>query len=422
MARKNYSDEFRRQAVDLYESTPGATVRGIADDLGVERGTLRHWLGLYGTGKKTAADGTPTASPLKPAQPEPSPAVKEETDEQQIARLQARVNELEAERTKLTTEREILRSAAKYFAGGDELVSRFQFVADHSGTFEVKRLCELVEIERSSYYAWKAGAPARAARAAADAELAEKIRTIHNQDNTVGAPRITAELNDAVAAGERVNHKRVARVMREHGIRGYRKRRRVRTTIPEPSGQKVPDLLKRDFTAQAPNQRYVGDITYLPLADGQNLYLATVIDCYSRRLVGWSLADHMRTSLVEDALTSAAATRGGGRALAGAIFHSDHGSVYTSKDYARLCARLGVTQSMGAVGTSADNSLAESFNATLKREVLQDENVWPDEATCRRQVFRWIVRYNTRRRHSWCRYQSPSTYETHHTATLAPAA
>ncbi len=301
-------------------------------------------------------------------------------------------------------------------------MSRFQFVADHSGTFEVKRLCELVEIERSSYYAWKAGAPARAARAAADAELAEKIRTIHNQDNTVGAPRITAELNDAVAAGERVNHKRVARVMREHGIRGYRKRRRVRTTIPEPSGQKVPDLLKRDFTAQAPNQRYVGDITYLPLADGQNLYLATVIDCYSRRLVGWSLADHMRTSLVEDALTSAAATRGGGRALAGAIFHSDHGSVYTSKDYARLCARLGVTQSMGAVGTSADNSLAESFNATLKREVLQDENVWPDEATCRRQVFRWIVRYNTRRRHSWCRYQSPSTYETHHTATLAPAA
>ncbi len=118
MARKNYSDEFRRQAVDLYESTPGATVRGIAEDLGVERGTLRHWLGLYGTGKKTAADGTPTASPLKPAQPEASaPAAREETDEQQIARLRARVNELEAERTKLTTEREILRSAAKYFAG-----------------------------------------------------------------------------------------------------------------------------------------------------------------------------------------------------------------------------------------------------------------------------------------------------------------
>jgi transposase InsO family protein len=302
-------------------------------------------------------------------------------------------------------------------------VSRFQFVADHQDAFEVKRLCELVEVERSSYYAWVKGAPARAGRAAADTVLAAKIRAIHIDDNTIGAPRATAELNDGVPAGERVNHKRVARVMREHGIRGYQKRRRVKTTIPEPSGQKVPDLLKRDFTAQAPNQRYVGDITYLPLADGQNLYLATVIDCFSRRLVGWSIADHMRTSLVEDALQAAATTRGSStNGLTGTIFHSDHGSVYTSKDYAKLCADLGVTQSMGAVGTSADNALAESFNATLKREVLQDAACWPDEGSCRRQVFRWLVRYNTRRRHSWCRYQSPSTYESLHAATLRSAA
>lgn len=140
-------------------------------------------------------------------------------------------------------------------------MSRFQFVTDHRGAFEVKRLCELVEVEPSSYYAWKAGAPARTARAAADAELAEKIRAIHARDNTVGRPRVTAELNDAGTTEERVNHKRVARVMREHGIRGYRKRRRVRTTIPELSGQKAPDLFERDFTAKAPNQRYVGDIT-----------------------------------------------------------------------------------------------------------------------------------------------------------------
>lgn len=302
-------------------------------------------------------------------------------------------------------------------------MSRFQFVADNSATFAdrggVKRLCELVEIERSSYYAWKAGAPARAARAEADAALAERIRAVHGEDNTQGAPRITAELNDSVPSDERVNHKRVARVMRLVGIRGYVKRRRVRTTIPEPSGQKVPDLLNRDFTAPAPNQRYVGDITYLPLADGTNLYLATVIDCCSRRLAGWAVADHMRTELVEDALKAAAAARG---SLAGAVFHSDHGSVYTSKDYAKLCARLGVTQSMGAVGSSADNALAESFNATLKREVLQDAATWPDETTCRRQVFRWLVRYNTRRRHSWCGYLSPSTYEAHRAATLPTAA
>jgi transposase InsO family protein len=298
-------------------------------------------------------------------------------------------------------------------------VSRFQFVADHSDTFEVKRLCDLVEVERSSYYAWKAAGPGRAARAAADAALAEKIRSIHTEDNTVGAPRATAELNDGVPAGERVNHKRVARVMREHGIRGYQKRRRVRTTIPEPSGQKVPDLLGRDFTAEAPNRRYVGDITYLPLADGSNLYLATVIDCYSRRVAGWAVADHMRVELVTDALQAAKSTRG---SLVGAVFHSDHGSVYTSKTYATLCAELGVVQSMGAVGTSADNALAESFNATLKREVLQDNACWTDETTCRRQVFKWLVRYNNRRRHSWCRYQSPVAYETGHAATLPSAA
>ncbi len=286
-------------------------------------------------------------------------------------------------------------------------MTRFQFVADHQHAFEVKRLCEVIDIERSSFYAWKAAEPVRAARAEADAELAEKIRAIHAQDNTIGAPRATAELNDGVAPAERVNRKRVARVMRTHGLRGYQRKRRVRTTIPEPSGQKVPDLLKRDFTAEAPNRKYVGDITYLPIADGTNLYLATVIDCYSRRVVGWAVANHMRVELVEDALKAAAATRG---SLSGAIFHSDHGSVYTSKDYAKLCADLGVTQSMGAVGSSADNALAESFNATLKREVLQDANAWPDDASCRRQVFRWLVRYNNRRRHSWCRYQSPLAY------------
>jgi transposase InsO family protein len=280
----------------------------------------------------------------------------------------------------------------------------------------VKRLCQIVEINRSSFYAWQNAATTRAERAAADAELVGRIRAVHDDDNTCGVPRITAELNDNTPDGERVNHKRVARVMRENGIAGYRRRRRVRTTIPEPADRKVRDLLKRDFTAPVPNQRYVGDITYLPLSDGENLYLATVIDCYSRRLVGWAVADHMRTELVEEALKAAQTTRG---SLAGAIFHSDHGSVYTSAAYARLCADHGVTQSMGAVGTSADNSLAESFNATLKREILQDQNCWPDDAVCRRQVFRWIVRYNTRRRHSYCSHTSPTTYETNATFPLA---
>ena len=299
-------------------------------------------------------------------------------------------------------------------------MSRFQFVADHLHAFEVKWLCAVMSIARSSFYAWLAGADGRAARQAADQVLAERIRVVHDEDNTYGAPRITAELNDGVPEGERVNHKRVARVMRTNGIAGYRRRRRVTTTVADPANQKVPDLLKRDFTATQINTRYVGDITYLPLATGGNLYLATVIDCCSRRVAGWAIAEHMRTELVEDALNAAAALRG---SLAGAVFHADHGSQYTSKDFAKLCKSLAVTQSMGGVGSSADNALAESFNATLKREILQDRACWPDAATCRREVFRWLARYNTRRRHSRCRHSSPATYErTLTTATLPEAA
>src|SRR5690606_26507659 len=132
-------------------------------------------------------------------------------------------------------------------------------------------------------------------------------------------------LNDGAPAGERVNHKHVARVMRAEGIRGYVKKARVRTTIPEPSGQKVPDLLKRDFTAKAVNERHVGDITYLPIGDGTNLYLATVIDCYSRRLAGWAVADHMRTELIDAPLKAAATTRS---SLMGLFCHGDHRALH----------------------------------------------------------------------------------------------
>lgn len=251
-------------------------------------------------------------------------------------------------------------------------MSRFQFVADHRDTFEVKWLCEVIEISRSSFYDWLAAAPARAERAAADDALAVRIAAVHEADKTYGAPRITAELNDGTIIGDdgRVNHKRVARVMRARGIAGLRLRRKVCTTIPEPADTPVPDLLERDFTAPVPNVKYVGDITYLPFGDGHttgNLYLATVIDCFSRRLVGWSIASHMRTELVEDALRAVQRERG---SLAGAVFHADHGAQYTARDFAALCNDLGVIRSMGAVGSSADNALAESFHATLKRETF----------------------------------------------------
>ena len=298
-------------------------------------------------------------------------------------------------------------------------MSRFQFVADHRDTFEVKRLCEVIEVNRSSFYAWDDAAPARAERQAADTQLAERIRRVHEDDKAYGAPRITAELNDGAPPEKRVNRKRVARVMAEHDIAGIRLRRRVRTTVAEPSDAKAPDLLQRDFTAAEPNRKYVGDITYLPLADGTNLYLATVIDCCSRKLAGWAVADHMRTELVTDALKAALSDRG---SLRGAIFHADHGAQYTSKDLAQLCEQLGVTQSLGGVGSSADNALAESFNATLKRETLAGAAAYSDEASCRREIFRWVVRYNTRRRHSYLGQQAPNTYENQLATTLPEVA
>jgi transposase InsO family protein len=296
-------------------------------------------------------------------------------------------------------------------------MSRFQFVEDNRGAYGVKRLCRILEVSRSGYYRWQTAAPFRLERERAERELGEQIRAIHaDSDGTYGRPRITAALRNAEAP---VNHKKVGRLMRTLGITGVHLRKKVRTTIPEPSAAPVPDLLERDFTAQAPNTRYVGDITYLAVGEGKFLYLATVIDLFSRRLAGWSIAEHMRTDLVTDALKAAAATRGGD--LRGAIFHSDNGAQYVSKQFAELCDNLGVTRSRGAVGTSADNAAAEAFNASLKRETLQGAKRWPGARAARLAVFRWATRYNTRRLHSALGYRSPVEYE-HRSATLATAA
>ena len=181
----------------------------------------------------------------------------------------------------------------------------------------------------------------------------------------------------------------------------------------------MPDLVRRTFTADEPNRVYVGDITYLSCKSGKTMYLATVIGTYSRKLAGYALADHMRGLLVIDGLAHAHGVRG---SLAGAIFHSDHGSVYTSQAFRSYCSSLGVRQSMGAVGTSADNTLAESFNATLKREVLRDRKVFDSPISCRQEVFRWCMRYNTRRRHSWCNLVAPDVFEAGTSAALAKAA
>lgn len=296
--------------------------------------------------------------------------------------------------------------------------SRFQFVDDHRDTYEVKRLCHVLDVNRSGYYKWLAGAEARAARLHKDRVLAEEIREVHSESGgAYGSPRVTAELR---GKGRRVNEKRVARIMRTFSITGIRLRRRVRTTVPDPATSPVADLFQRDFTATEPGRKYMGDITYLALENGEFLYLATALECFSRKVVGWSIADHMRTSLVADALRMAVRTQG---SLDGAVFHSDHGAQYGSRAFAGLCDQLGVTRSMGAVGTSADNVACESFHASLKGETLRGAHDYGDAGTCRRTVFAWLTRYNTRRRHSANGHLSPDEYERrHHTAKLTLAA
>ncbi|MEU6402608.1 IS3 family transposase [Streptomyces sp. NPDC046985] len=411
MAMKDYSDEFKADAVALYESTPGATYKSVAADLGINRATLREWV-LRDRERRGV-----TAAPARPAS-RPAAVASADPDER-VRRLEARVAELEASERKLATERDILRKAAKYPRRRDELViSRFQFVDDHRSTYEVKRLCQVLDVNRSSYYKWLAGAEARVARTRHDLVLADEIREVHRESGgAYGSPRVTAELREK---GHAVNEKRVARVMRACHITGIRLRRRVRTTVPDPATSPVDDLFQCDFTATEPGRRRMGDITYLPLAGGKFLYLATVLDCFSRKVVGWSIADHMRTDLVADALRMAARTRG---SLEGAVFHSDHGAQYGSRAYADLCDELRVTRSMGAVGTSADNAACESFHASLKRETLQGARDFGDADACRRTVFAWLTRYNTRRRHSANGHLSPNEYERrHHAAKLTLAA
>ncbi|MCX4969132.1 IS3 family transposase [Streptomyces sp. NBC_00654] len=386
---KHCPAEFKADAVALYRSRPGATIRSVAADPGVNTEKLRNWI--------RAADGRRPGAHSAP----PVTAWAGDGDVQaEPAAARKRVRELEEER-------DILREAARYFANGDALVNRCQFVEDHQRRHGVKRLCGILGLSRSSFCYWRRTAAARTARQTAEAGLAARIRRVHQEsDGTYGVPRITAELRDE--GGPVVNHKRVARVMRTIGLEGVRLRRRHRTTLADQTASKAPDLIGRDFTAVVVNTKYVGDITCLPVSGSKLLCLATVIDLASRRLAGWAIADHMRTELVIDALAAAERTRG---SLDGAVMHTDHGSQYTSRAFAEICRSAGVRQSMGAIGSSADNAAAESFNAAFTRETLKGRKAWPNEREARLEAFRWLTRYNTRRRHSRLGQGSPASYE-----------
>ena len=276
--------------------------------------------------------------------------------------------------------------------------------AERAQQRSVKRACELLEVSRAAYYAHHAGAVP--ARQRTDEELTEHIRAAHSASKgRYGAPRIHAELR---RRGHRHGRKRVARLMRAAGLCGRTPRRFKRTTVPDPAAAARADLIRRDFAvnAAAVNTRWCGDITYLPTGEGW-LYLATVIDIASRRVVGFALAEHLRTELVADALTNAVAARD---PAPGVIFHADRGCQYTSGDYATLASALEVTLSTGRTGQCWDNALAESFFASLKGECL-DQQLWPTRTAARHATVEYIGWFNGTRLHSALGYQTPNEFE-----------
>ena len=278
----------------------------------------------------------------------------------------------------------------------------------HQAEHAVHRLCELLGVSTSGYYAWLQRPVS--VRALADRELTDSIREISEaSDGTYGAPRIHAELADR---GVRVGRKRVARLMRTAGIQGVSRRKWVRTTIRDDTARPAPDLVERRFEAEGPNQVWVADITQIPTWEGWT-YLAAVQDVWSRRIVGWALAAHMRTTLVHQALTMAIGTRRPNQV----VHHSDQGAQYTSLAFGMACHQAGVVPSMGSVGDCYDNAMAESFFATLKTERVHRRS-YRTRAEAETDLFTWIEGwYNPKRRHSALNYLSPVEYERRHWPT-----
>ena len=265
-------------------------------------------------------------------------------------------------------------------------------------------MCRVLEVSRSGFHAWARREPS--ARAVADDALSGRIAEIHGESGkTYGSPRVHAELR--LEDGVRVGRKRVERLMRRAGLSGMIRRRRGRTTISVPGIRTAPDLVERDFNPTEPNRLWAADITYIRTWEGW-LYLASVMDCYSRRIVGWALADNLRAELVVDALEMAVARR---RPDAGLVHHSDRGSQYTSLTFTRRCRSVGIDVSMGSRGDCFDNAVLESFHASLKKDLIHRRS-WPTKAETRTAVFNYIEAfYNRRRRHSSLGMLSPLEFE-----------
>jgi putative transposase len=288
-------------------------------------------------------------------------------------------------------------------------VTRFGHVDDQKAAgFPVSAACEAAGVSTSGYYDWAAReAAGPTERQLAEAALVALMRDLFEEaEGNYGVPRMFKALRKG---GLVVNAKRVARLMRLHGMAGRHRRRTCRTTFPGPDGYQIPDLVGRRFAPGPPDVAWCQDITYIATREGW-LYLASVLDLGSRRLLGYSMADHMRTELVLDALAMAVAARGGDKAVTGVIAHADRGSQYTSNDYIDYCQDRQMRPSVGRTGVCWDNAVAESFWESLKRECVQGR-VFATRAQARQAIFKWINWYNGTRLHSTLKDVSPLEWE-----------
>jgi putative transposase len=294
-------------------------------------------------------------------------------------------------------------------------VTAYRFVEREKGRFHLVTLCRVLGVSPSGYRAWARG-PATA-RATADTALTVAIRAVHAASRgTYGSPRVHAALR---AEGWRVGRKRVARLMREALLVGVHRRRRA-APVHRPAHRAAttaPDLVRRDFSSAAPDRLWVADITDLPTGEGP-LHLAAIVDVFSRRVVGWSMADHLRTSLVLAALDAVLASREPGPGL---VHHSDRGTQYTSLALGARLSEAGIAASMGSPGTAYDNALAESFFASLETELI-DRVAWATRSEAVLAAFDWIERfYNRTRLHSALGYLSPDEFERRYRSATSAA-
>ncbi|MEQ0777264.1 IS3 family transposase [Paraburkholderia tropica] len=376
--RRHFTDEFKREAVRLCNE-PGAVVTQIARDLGIGENLLRRWVRL-------ARDGALEMDASKPLRAE---ALSE-------------VQRLQRELRRVTMERDMLKKAPRLLREGPAV--KYAWIVRQRGVWPTRAMCRLLGVSHSGFYEWLGRAPGK--RSQENVRLARLVReSFELSDKTYGSPRIWHDLR---AAGERCGVNRVARLMQQAGLQARQRRRRMPGNSGAAAAHGIaPNYLQRQFEADAPNRKWVADFTYIWTAEGW-LFVAAVMDLYSRRIVGWSMSNTMHAKMVADALLMALWRRGRPAEL---IHHSDQGSQYTSEDFQSLLRQQGITCSMSRRGDCWDNAAMESFFSTLKTERV-NRSVYRTRDAARADVFDYIERfYNPHRRHSTLNFLSPVQFE-----------